>query len=69
MSGGWTSWGDWSVCSQSCGNGLKTRTRTCSDPPPQYGGAPCQGKSDEEEECKVNVCPGKCGVNKRDCLI
>ncbi len=28
----WTSWGQWSVCSLTCGSGQRTRTRACENP-------------------------------------
>ena len=42
--GNWNSWGSWSICSTTCGQGLKTRHRTCSQP--QNGGDPCNGDGD-----------------------
>ena len=30
----WSEWSPWSACNVKCGSGAKTRTRTCSDPPP-----------------------------------
>ncbi|KAL5255600.1 hypothetical protein ACHWQZ_G010988 [Mnemiopsis leidyi] len=39
--GGWTPFTSWSSCSVACGGGTQTGTRTCTNPPPQYGGSDC----------------------------
>ena len=49
--GGWTSWSQWSGCSQSCGMGLKTRHRQCGNPVPAYGGNVCVGRDVDEQYC------------------
>ena len=41
-----------------CGDGIKSRTRTCSDPEPKYDGEPCKGDSTERKACKLPECPG-----------
>ncbi|KAF6029673.1 hypothetical protein EB796_012004 [Bugula neritina] len=58
VDGGWTPWQDWSACSGTCGNGMKSRTRECSDPAPAHGGAPCVGNSTKEIACSHSTpCP------------
>ena len=41
VNGNWGDWGAWSDCSANCGGGVQSRTRSCNDPVPQYGGAIC----------------------------
>ncbi|XP_065928295.1 properdin isoform X2 [Magallana gigas] len=48
-------WSDWSTCSQTCGYGLMTRSRTCV--PPQYGGAPCSQNNKDYRQCLLRQCP------------
>ncbi|XP_072505704.1 complement component C8 alpha chain [Notamacropus eugenii] len=45
--GHWSCWSLWS----SCQAGIKERSRSCSNPAPQNGGALCQGSSTERQEC------------------
>ncbi|XP_060786809.1 properdin-like [Neoarius graeffei] len=55
--GAWSEWGAWEPCSVTCERGFRTRTRTCSNPPPKYGGV-CEGHSLEAETCDTEtVCP------------
>ena len=57
VNGGWTSWSHWGYCSESCGSGSRSRSRTCTDPVPQYGGEECIGANLETKECFNKVCP------------
>ena len=49
--GGWTSWSDWSACSQTCDIGMKTRQRTCGNPSPAFGGRVCVGRDVDSQYC------------------
>ncbi|XP_013411296.1 uncharacterized protein LOC106174328 isoform X10 [Lingula anatina] len=57
VDGNWAAWQTWSSCSQTCDNGTRTRTRTCSDPAPLNNGATCSGSASEEETCLETYCP------------
>ncbi|XP_028167375.1 netrin receptor unc-5-like [Ostrinia furnacalis] len=52
VNGGWSSWSPWSPCrcgSQSSG---RRRARTCTEPAPANGGAPCRGQATQtDDEC------------------
>lgn len=58
VDGGWSDWSIWGNCSVVCGNGTQARMRTCTSPVPQFGGAICQGGSDESRTCAKAHCPG-----------
>jgi len=45
--GGWSEWSPWSVCTPACGKGVQYRTRTCTNPTPQFNGQPCSGPDKE----------------------
>jgi len=58
----WTSWGEWGECSTSCGEGVRSRWRRCTD-----GGASatatllaadfhCHGENTEEQTCTDEPC-------------
>src|SRR5204863_312668 len=50
VDGGWSSFG---TCSTTCGSGIQTRT--CTQPAPSNGGAPCTGSS--TQACNTDACP------------
>ena len=39
-----------------CGGGFHARSRSCTNPPPAYGGAMCVGQRQEVQECNVQPC-------------
>ena len=57
--GGWSSWSGWTSCSQSCGTDSRQRSRSCTSPPPRYGGNYCIGHPLEKQLCNKQSCPGK----------
>ncbi|XP_067893515.1 hemicentin-1 isoform X1 [Heterodontus francisci] len=57
VDGSWSEWGQWEECSHSCGQGNRTRTRTCTNPSKQYGGKQCEGKAVEAIMCNIRPCP------------
>ncbi|CAK6971319.1 hemicentin-1 [Scomber scombrus] len=57
VDGNWSEWSLWEECSHTCGQGNRTRVRTCSNPPAQHGGRPCEGKAVEVIMCSVRPCP------------
>ncbi|XP_053438721.1 A disintegrin and metalloproteinase with thrombospondin motifs 14 [Nycticebus coucang] len=56
--GGWSSWTKFGSCSRSCGGGVRSRSRSCDNPPPAYGGRPCSGPMFEYQVCNSEECPG-----------
>lgn len=64
--GMWSLWSDWSLCSVTCGNGIKKRTRSCST-------GNCPGSYRETDTCMVSTCVisnaqwgGKSFVRRKD---
>ncbi|XP_020632435.1 coadhesin-like isoform X1 [Orbicella faveolata] len=57
IDGNWSDWDDWSDCPVTCGGGVQERSRTCTNPPPQFGGNSCPGESEETRSCNEDPCP------------
>ena len=65
VNGNWGEWSSFSRCSVTCGEGTQTKTRTCNNPDPQYGGADCEGESEESQSCSADTtCPRKLPFTK-----
>ena len=62
IDGGWAEWDPWSQCTATCGGGIQHRTRNCSDPAPQNGGAKCSGNATEIRPCSEWMCSSKTGL-------
>lgn len=71
--GGLTPWSPYSFCSKPCNTGYRERTRSCTDPPPQFNGRNCTCDQTDESygldnctvkyedirTCNVLACPRK----------
>ena len=60
LNGRWSLWHPWSTCSETCGGGVQTRIKSCTNPEPRNGGDPCTNTEDvtQELECTMGQCPG-----------
>lgn len=63
VNGGFSEWSSWSKCNTTCGNGVQTRSRLCSNPPPRNGGKECVGPYEENLACAGFQCNGKLSVS------
>ena len=59
VDGGWSDFGEWSVCSAECGGGSQIRSKTCTSPSPANGGKECEGENEETKSCNPEPCPGQ----------
>ncbi|XP_060595435.1 coadhesin-like [Ruditapes philippinarum] len=60
--GGWSNWVTWSTCSESCGVGLKTRSRSCTNPVPGTHGDQCVGDPIQVGACNEEECQSDSSV-------
>ena len=58
VNGGWSEWEDESECSATCGGGMISKSRTCTNPSPSCGGNDCEGDNFTSTPCNVHCCPG-----------
>ncbi|XP_063245186.1 hemicentin-1-like [Bacillus rossius redtenbacheri] len=56
VDGSWSQWVRWTACSAECGSGFRRRYRSCAQPEPQFGGAPCSGDNLQIEKCEGTSC-------------
>uniref|UniRef100_A0A8C6KNV5 Thrombospondin-2 n=1 Tax=Nothobranchius furzeri TaxID=105023 RepID=A0A8C6KNV5_NOTFU len=57
IDGAWGPWSPWATCSATCGGGVKSRSRECNSPRPQYGGKKCIGEPNDSDSCNKEDCP------------
>uniref|UniRef100_A0A8C4PQD1 A disintegrin and metalloproteinase with thrombospondin motifs 7 n=1 Tax=Equus asinus asinus TaxID=83772 RepID=A0A8C4PQD1_EQUAS len=57
VDGGWSGWSAWSVCSRSCGVGVQSAERQCTQPVPKYKGRYCVGERKRFRLCNPRACP------------
>ncbi|XP_053388670.1 semaphorin-5B-like [Mercenaria mercenaria] len=55
--GGWSLWENWGSCTESCGGGVRTRSRSCTNPSPSLIGRSCVGDYTEVSTCNRTACP------------
>ena len=53
-------WNEWIIgeCSKSCGEGIRTNTRSIKTGA-EHGGKDCDGPTSIEERCNKGECPGR----------
>lgn len=56
VDGQWSAWTPWGRCSVSCGTGLQSRYRFCSNPQQSGSGLPCLGPHREDQVCIAAPC-------------
>ncbi|XP_068697131.1 A disintegrin and metalloproteinase with thrombospondin motifs adt-1-like [Montipora foliosa] len=56
VNGNWTSWSSWTPCTKTCGLSYRKRSRSCTNPRPQYGGNGCDGTNEEVGRCTRQAC-------------
>ena len=58
IDGGYSEWCPFTPCSVTCGGGVKHRSRTCTNPPPENGGKHCDqlGPEKESQVCNTEAC-------------
>ncbi|KAF9823732.1 hypothetical protein SFRURICE_017295, partial [Spodoptera frugiperda] len=50
VNGGWSEWSPWAPCRCGSTTSGRRRSRSCTEPPPANGGAPCRGHSSQSDE-------------------
>ena len=51
----WGTWGAWGSCSQTCNEGIRTKTRTKTTE--EANGGTCIGLASKTEPCMPTYCP------------
>lgn len=53
----WSTWTAWSACSVTCGQGQKSRSRSCGNS--TLDNQSCPGNNNETTNCQIQSCPGE----------
>ncbi|KAK3087485.1 hypothetical protein FSP39_006555 [Pinctada imbricata] len=64
VDGNWGEWSSWTECSQTCGDGQRSRQRICNVP--LFGGRNCVGDTRQVADCNLQPCsrlPSKASGN------
>ncbi|XP_060581974.1 angiopoietin-related protein 2-like [Ruditapes philippinarum] len=56
INGGWSDWMQWGKCSVTCGVGLQSRVRSCTNPTPANAGEHCIGQNYDVKLCYNDIC-------------
>ncbi|XP_045446433.1 netrin receptor unc-5-like [Melitaea cinxia] len=81
VNGGWSDWSPWAPCRCGAQTSGRRRSRTCTNPAPANGGAPCRGLATQsDDDCLIcqtgswltwsawSVCSEECvRVRRREC--
>ena len=60
VDGGFNQWSEFTPCSKSCGNGVKSRYRLCNSPEPRGSAAKnCTGAYSDVKHCRLATCEGE----------
>ena len=54
----WSEWGEWSPCSETCGEGIQARERLYEQPP-ENNENPCEIGKRELKTCNLKDCHGE----------
>ena len=57
LDGNWGSWNSWTMCTVSCGGGVRNRTRNCDNPVLSDAGKDCMNNDSEQGACYTQNCP------------
>ena len=59
-------WNEWVIgeCSEECGDGTQTMTRTIKANE-EFGGKPCEGEASIEEQCFIKECARKDKLSRK----
>ena len=56
VDGGWGEWSTYGDCTQSCGGGVRTRSRSCDSPGRSGSGLDCFGSGLDFVNCNQQSC-------------